>query len=149
MIIDYGIYSLPLTTVHDLLPTARIRNRYNAKESAACSECKHPNETWLHILSCQAEGNQTISKKIRADIFRLLDDIIPADDRHLLKMTISQALGAPYGDISELSSTQRRIYEKQKQIGWNAFLKGFWCNKWATMRILCLDETGYTVDWRL
>ena len=58
-------------------------------------------------------------------------------------------LGTPYGDISELLPTQCCIYEKQKQIGWNAFLKGFWSTEWATVRILCFDETGYTVDWRL
>ena len=135
--------------IHDLLPTAKIRNRYNNKESAACSACSCKQETWQHVLACKGGDHRKITKKIRSDIFRIIDDNIPTQHRSLIKMGISHSIELPYGDISELSPSQKRIYDKQTQIGWIQFLKGFWTKHWGTIPILCIDDSGITTDWRI
>ena len=135
--------------IHDLLPTANIRHRYNNKEMAACTTCSCPKETWQHVLVCKGEEYQKITKKIQLDIFCTIDNIIPTQHRFIIKMGISQSIGLQYGDITELSPLQQQIYDKQTQIGWIKFLKGFWTKQWGTIPILCINDSGITADWRI
>ena len=138
--------------MHNLLPTGNIRHRYNPREPAGCPRCQHSKETWDHILQCTHDDNKKISRKIRAQIFKHIDELVAPAIGRAMKTGISTYIGEQYGEVQELPQQVQNIYFEQEKIGWKQFLQGYWSQRWtAEMHQLRPPEENGTavVDWRV
>ena len=88
--------------MHNLLPTGNIRHRYNLRKTAGCPRCQHSKETWDHILQCTHKDNRKISTKIRAQIFKHIDELASPEVGQAMKTGISTYMGEQYGEVQEL-----------------------------------------------
>ena len=126
---------------HKELNTMERCKLWRTSDTSKCPLCSKKKETWKHVLQCK---NEHVTRVRREEIQKISEELsklqthvsIKAFFLHIIdRWTLNKTPKCPhFQNADPIEEKIIKIYEAQKQIGWDAFVKGILCSEWKALQ---------------
>ena len=126
---------------HNELNTMERCKLWKTAESSKCPLCKKKKETWQHVLKCKNEH----SVRTRRDARNHIEEILVKEATHvsikklflhiLDQWTLGKTPKKPiFQNPDPIEIKLESVFHSQKEIGWDAFMKGILSSSWKEIQ---------------
>jgi hypothetical protein len=132
---------------HDILPTAKLTNRYNPIFSAECYLCKDPVEDLNHLLRCSHSDRKPWRHKLFKSLRATCEN---HHTRPYLVDILLNGIDAWFNDIPlnklDYPRTFHKLIAEQTALGWRQIFQGRMSLEWSSLQDQHLRQLQITAN---